>query len=68
MINEVEIAEGAYFYKKNDSKTISDTAIKNIFINISRDRMTTSHTVKLEREDININGNDSKYSICVFKQ
>ncbi|EHR1009001.1 hypothetical protein ACIL2K_002628 [Vibrio vulnificus] len=68
MINEVEIAEGAYFYKKNNSKTISDTAIKNIFINISRDRMTTSHTVKLEREDININGNDSKYSICVFKQ
>ncbi|TKF77706.1 hypothetical protein FCV62_15130 [Vibrio kanaloae] len=68
MINEIEMAEGAYFYKKNGSKTISDTAIKNIFIDMSKDRMTRSHTVKLEREDITINGNDARYSICVFKQ
>ncbi|ELA9293212.1 hypothetical protein QUO15_004691 [Vibrio parahaemolyticus] len=68
MINELEIAEGAYFYKKNSSKSISETTIKNIFIELSKGRMTRRHTVKVERDDITINNNSAKYSLCVFKQ
>tara|TARA_B100001059_G_scaffold227998_1_gene258511 strand:+ start:520 stop:2343 length:1824 start_codon:yes stop_codon:yes gene_type:complete len=68
MIDELEIAEGAYFYKKKTGKELSQTAIKKIFIDLSKEKMTRSHTIKEERISININGTVANLSICVFKK
>ncbi|MGI2856443.1 hypothetical protein ACRTDR_20015 [Shewanella algae] len=68
MIDELEIAEGAYFYKKKTGKELSQTAIKKIFIDLSKEKMTRSHTIKEERTSININGTVANLSICVFKK
>lgn len=67
VINELEISEGAYFYRKKPNKQLSDTAISNIFRNMSKDRMTRRVTLQEIRDEVVINGQASKLSICVFK-
>ncbi|MDQ7734033.1 hypothetical protein QT231_15080 [Halomonas sp. SpR1] len=67
MINELEISEGAYFYRIKPNKRLSNTAISKIFIGLSKDRMTRSVTLQNIRDEVIINGHPSKLSICVFK-
>lgn len=67
MINGLEISEGAYFYKKKPNNQLSDTAMSNIFRDLSKGRMTRSVTLQEIREEAAINGHSSKLSICVFK-
>jgi len=67
VINELEISEGAYFYRKKPNKQLSNTAISKIFRGLSKDRMTRSVTLQNIREEVVINGHTSKLSICVFK-
>ncbi|MAD53396.1 MULTISPECIES: hypothetical protein [unclassified Idiomarina] len=67
MINELEISEGAYFYRKKPNKQLSNTAVSKIFRDLSKDRMTRSVTLQKIRDEVVINGHPSKLSICVFK-
>lgn len=68
MIDNLEISEGAYFYKKKANKILSDTAITDILIKLSKGRMTRSAAIKEERVDFNVKDYIAKLTICVFKK
>lgn len=67
MINELEISEGAYFYRKNNNKLLSNTAVTNIFKSLSKGRMTKGVTFQSVRGKVVVSGHSSMLSTCVFK-
>ncbi|HCR4061239.1 TPA: hypothetical protein OOF59_003039, partial [Proteus mirabilis] len=68
MINEIELSEGAYFYRKNANKQLSKTSVLAIFKALSMERMTRSVTFQDIRNEVIINGYSSNLSICIFKK
>ncbi len=68
VINEIELSEGAYFYRKNANKQLSKTSVLAIFKALSMERMTRSVTFQDIRNEVIINGYSSNLSICIFKK